>query len=103
MIDHPHFCKFLTTFFQQLCTVGEDVLMFSRHASRFPHYITLVNMGDEKVTVSPSDLKCLYTKTEAVVSFHSRDEKVEDMIDMEDQGVHLDAFDVVVLKFAADD
>ncbi|RUS74272.1 hypothetical protein EGW08_017974 [Elysia chlorotica] len=87
----------------KLCTVGDNVLMFSRHASRFPYFITLVNLGDSKVTVTSSDLGCLETKDETVVSFHSRDEQVSATLDMEDQSVHLEPFDVVVLKFAADD
>ncbi|GFO35380.1 alpha-amylase [Plakobranchus ocellatus] len=87
----------------KMCTVGSDVLMFSRHASRFPYFITLVNMGDKDVTVSPSDLKCLETKDETIVRFHAQNKNVGDMVDLEDFGVHLEQYDVIVLEFAADD
>jgi len=89
----------------KMCPPAEDssLFIFSRKATRFPFYTTLVNMGSSIEIVSLSTLGC-DSKPEGTVVFHSGDsEQVGKTLNFHDHPASIKQGEVVVLEFAADD
>ncbi|CAG5133533.1 unnamed protein product [Candidula unifasciata] len=86
----------------QVCSPHSGVFIFTRKATRFPFFLTLINTG-ENVHVSPEELQCVSVSDEGTVVFHSRGLKVNEPQNVKESGIWLDKFDVVVIKFAPDE
>jgi len=88
----------------KMCNPNDRLFMFTRKATRFPFFLTMMNLSDERLTISLKDLECLQTKKEGTVRFHSSDpDEVGSVLDFHDKSVSLKENDVLVIEFAADD
>lgn len=81
--------------------------MFIRKASRFPYYLTVINTGintgSDAIHVSPADLGCLKNQGKGTVVFHSREQIAKEELSFKDHGINLEPFDVIVIKFDAEE
>uniref|UniRef100_A0A0B6XYM5 Glycosyl hydrolase family 13 catalytic domain-containing protein n=1 Tax=Arion vulgaris TaxID=1028688 RepID=A0A0B6XYM5_9EUPU len=86
-----------------VCSPQDNLVIFTRKATRFPYFLTVINTGNGDVHVSPEELKCAPSKDEGQIVFHSRDKQLGETLDFSGQGLQLDPFDIVIIEFAAED
>ncbi|XP_005099207.1 neutral and basic amino acid transport protein rBAT [Aplysia californica] len=88
----------------KLCSPNDNIFMFTRKATRFPYFLVMMNLGNQTMYESLETQKCVESKEEGVVSFHSRDEdQVGLTLNFHDNPARLAPGDVVVIEFTADD
>lgn len=90
----------------KVCTPNKSLFMFSRKATRFPYYVTMINMDTSglTLTVSLSNHECVDSKPEGTVVFHSGDsDQVGKTLNFHDHPASIKSGELVVIEFAADE
>jgi hypothetical protein len=88
----------------KLCAPNKDLFMFTRKATRFPYFLTMMNLGSDSTYVSLKNQKCVESKSEGIVRFHSRDvAQVGETLNFHGNSAKLEKGDVIVVEFAEDE
>ncbi|CAL1527579.1 unnamed protein product [Lymnaea stagnalis] len=82
---------------------NDELLLFTRRATRFSYFLTIINFSNNKTYVAPHNLEEMGVKAEGKVVYHSKDMKLDEKISFQDKGLQLNPYNIVVVEYASDE
>ncbi|KAH9496182.1 hypothetical protein Btru_012217 [Bulinus truncatus] len=87
----------------QVFNPQKDLLIFTRKAFRFPHFMVLINTGNDTIHVTPENVKLTGVKDVGIVRYHNREIDVNKNINVVDNAMYLSPYDIIVVEFPTDE